>query len=573
MHARTKGIAYVVWGKTGPAVVDLERLGADGYSITGKATTAGGDEGSGRQGDFLGESIESVGDINGDQRPDLVVGAHLADATDRRNSGVAYVLYGKADANPVDLDELETGGFRLTGVDQDDQTGFDTAGAGDFNGDGIGDVAVSSLLAEPLSRPNAGAVYVVFGRRGNQPDLDLAETKDRALRIAGGAAGDTLGFSIDTLGDVNADGGADLVIGSTAVDPEYLQNGRSDKPGRAYVVFGASGEAEDDITDDPGVEEAADRGCNVATNVQVLMEDNGYTDRSADPRRIRMTGMQAYVATPRNFGTVLGVTGFAAGEDEGAEPIIEPTLLQPRDVTSHVSALAKGVDGEDSFPGYPFMARTFANDNPGATARILLVDGYLFRAMREYSGLTEGNPPTYVIAVGSPPERNRTDIRQMRRLARETKGRYYEARTPRGIERALQNIESRLRCDLDAESAFVELDTGEIEELEEVRLERGAHSADIKLTWRDRRAGFEIERIDVIRGGDVVRRIDDEDVLGSYGERDADAGVISARGRTFRAIHLRELRAGSTIRVLVRPQNGKRTGRVYGRVTQSRLRR
>ena len=85
------------------------------------------------------------------------------------------------------------------------------------------------------------------------------------------------------------------------------------------------------------------------------------------------------------------------------------------------------------------MARTFANDNPGAQARIMLVDGYLFEDMADYDGLTEGNPPTYVIAVGHPPDRSRDDIRQMRRLARDTDGRYYQARTPRGIERALQD--------------------------------------------------------------------------------------------------------------------------------------
>jgi hypothetical protein len=119
------------------------------------------------------------------------------------------------------------------------------------------------------------------------------------------------------------------------------------------------------------------------------------------------------------------------------------------------------------------MARTFANDNPGATARILLVDGFLFRRMTEYSGLTEGNPPTYVIAVGEPPDRNRADIREMRRLARETRGRYYEARTPRGIERALQAIESRLRCDLEADDYVGELSVDDDgEEVAETELDR-----------------------------------------------------------------------------------------------------
>jgi FG-GAP repeat len=454
------------------------------------------------------------------------------------------------------------------------RAGGSPAGPSDFNGDGLADLAVTGPFGEPFSRPNAGGVFVVFGRRGEPSDLDLAEIRDRALRIAGPEAGDTLGFAVDTLGDVNGDGGSDLAIGATAIDSAYLANGISTKPGRVHVVFGAAGaKAGAEITTDPGYLEERRRGCRIATNVQVLMEDNGYTDNEADPRRIRMGGMQTYVATPRNRGTVLGVTGFDEEDEELAVPIIEPTVLGPRETERLNGLLLRGVDGEDTFPGYPFMARTFANDNPGAQARILLVDGVLFRDMDEYSGLTEGNPPTYVIAVGSPEDRTRGDIRQMRRLARETKGRYYESRSPRQIERALQDIESRLRCDLETDDFFAEPDQGETEELADTEIEDATHTADVRLTWRDRRAGFEVERIDVIRGGDVVRRIDDEEIAAAYRERDATAAVSGGRGRTFRAIHVRGLQAGGRLRVIVRPQAGKRTGRVYGRVTQSRRRR
>jgi hypothetical protein len=96
----------------------------------------------------------------------VVVGAHLADARDRLNVGIAYVVFGKPDTVPVDLDHLGSGGFRITGIDEQDQTGFDTAPAGDFNGDGIDDLVVTSLFAEPLSRRNAGAAYLVWGRHG-----------------------------------------------------------------------------------------------------------------------------------------------------------------------------------------------------------------------------------------------------------------------------------------------------------------------------------------------------------------------------------------------------------------------
>jgi hypothetical protein len=98
-------------------------------------------------------------------------------------------------------------------------------------------------------------------------------------------------------------------------------------------------------------------------------------------------------------------------------------------------------------------------------------------------------------------------------------------------------------------------------------------SADVRLTWRDRRAGFEVSRIDVVRGGDVVRRIEGEAIQRAYATRSTEAALTAARGRTFRTLHVRGLRSGGRLRVIVRPQRGKRAGRVYARVTQSRRRR
>ena len=564
-----KGLAYVVWGRSEPGVVDLERLGADGYTMTGRVTRAGAGAERAANGDFVGESIEAVGDVNGDARPDVVVGAHLADARDRLNVGIAYVVFGKGDTKPVDLEHLGAGGFRITGIDEQDQTGFDTAGTGDFDGDGIDDIAVTSLFAQPLSKGNAGAAYVVWGQRGAAPDLDLAELGERAVRIAGANEQDSLGFSVAALGDVNGDGAPDLALGAPATNNTDAAMGRSQKAGATFVVFGQTAEERRERAAELGIRV---RGCNPAINVQVLMEDNSYTDDEADPERIRLSGLQAYVATPRNQGTVLGVTGFDA-DTEDAAPIIAPTLLRAAQTTDLNRALADAVDGRDSFPGYPFMVRTFANDNPGATARVLLVDGVTFGDMADAAGLTEGNPPTYVVAVGNPPDRTEDDVKEMRRLARETKGRYYEAHTARAIEKALMAIESRLRCDFGADDACAELDAGQSVDLTDTPLEPGLHSADVRVTWHDPDSGFEVEEIDVIRDDDVVTRIGPEDIQTAYGTSSSRARVSGRRGRGFRTLHIRRLHAGGRLRIIVRAQRGRRGGTVYGRVTLSRRQR
>jgi len=77
------GSAYVVFGQTTPASVDLNALGSAGFRIDGAAAT-----------DQAGSSVAGAGDVNGDGRPDVIVGAAGADNNARSNSGSAYVLFG-----------------------------------------------------------------------------------------------------------------------------------------------------------------------------------------------------------------------------------------------------------------------------------------------------------------------------------------------------------------------------------------------------------------------------------------------------------------------------------------------
>ena len=571
------GRAYVVLGRPGPGAIDLDALAPEqGYAVTGVPNTREGDTAGPR----FGESISGVGDVNGDELPDFIVGAHLQDGPDRVRGGVAYVMFGKADtAAQTAPREAGPAGFRVVGVSPDDQTGAATGPVGDFNADGLADVAVGAPFADPLSRASAGAVYVVYGRKGEQRDVDLAEIGDRGMRIAG-AEGDVIGFALDGAGDIDGDGGPDLAVGGPSIDAEYLSNLRSTKPGTAAIVFGAGPGQQPgaELISDPGFQEELARGCRPALNVQAVLDDDSYNDRNADPQRIRLEGMQAYVGTPRNFGTVIGVTGFGGGGDEseegGSTPLIEPTQITRGRVDAMKKALFQGITGEDFFPGYATMFTTLADDNPAAGARIMVIDGFTFRGVAELKGLTEGSAPTYIIAIGEPPDRTRSDIRQMRRVTRETKGRYYEARSARQLERALQLIQSRIRCDLEADNFRENLEPEEEAEVADTELEEGVHTADVTLTWRDEDEDFEIDEIQVVDDdGDIVREIDEEELDEAYETASRAAPVTAARGRTFRSLHIRGLRAGRRLRVIARSDDAGSEGRVYARVTQSRRRR
>ena len=77
------GAAYALPGSTAPADVDLSALPAGALAIDG--ATAG---------DLAGEPVAGAGDVNGDGRPDLLIGAPFADNNDLTDSGSAYVIFG-----------------------------------------------------------------------------------------------------------------------------------------------------------------------------------------------------------------------------------------------------------------------------------------------------------------------------------------------------------------------------------------------------------------------------------------------------------------------------------------------
>ncbi len=66
------------------ASIDVATLnGSNGFTLKAR-----------RSGDFIGSSVASAGDINGDGFTDLIVGAFDADPNGD-NSGASYVVFGK----------------------------------------------------------------------------------------------------------------------------------------------------------------------------------------------------------------------------------------------------------------------------------------------------------------------------------------------------------------------------------------------------------------------------------------------------------------------------------------------
>ncbi|CAC9507708.1 hypothetical protein formerly called flagellar hook-length control protein FliK, partial [uncultured Gammaproteobacteria bacterium] len=126
-------------------------------------------------------------------------------------------------------------GFFINGESSGDFSGISVSNAGDVNGDGLDDLIVGALYADPSSKLNAGKSYVVFGKQDNTDVINLSAIAagTGGFVINGESMGDHSGWSVSSAGDVNGDGLDDLIVGAYQADPSNKSNA-----GKSYVVFG-----------------------------------------------------------------------------------------------------------------------------------------------------------------------------------------------------------------------------------------------------------------------------------------------------------------------------------------------
>ncbi len=149
-------------------------LNSDGTVSTHQkiSDTEGGFGGILDDADFFGQSVASLGDLDGDGVSDLAVGA-FGDDDGGFDVGAVRVLFLNTDGTAKSHQKISDteGGF--TGIlDDGDGFGFGMASVGDLDGDGLADLAVGAFQDDD-GGPQRGAVWILFldGADTTPPDV------------------------------------------------------------------------------------------------------------------------------------------------------------------------------------------------------------------------------------------------------------------------------------------------------------------------------------------------------------------------------------------------------------------
>jgi len=178
-------------------------------------------------GDTFGTSVSSAGDFNNDGFDDVIVSAPYNKAIDV-GSGRAYIIFGKT--NPPNVIHASNADVIFNGEAFLDTFGFSVSSAGDFNNDGFDDILVGAPQDDD-GGAESGCSFIFFGS-SNPPSIIDAANAD--IKLIGEDTEDDFGFTVSSIGDFNADGFSDVIVGARWDDDG------GDKSGCAFIFFGSA---------------------------------------------------------------------------------------------------------------------------------------------------------------------------------------------------------------------------------------------------------------------------------------------------------------------------------------------
>jgi hypothetical protein len=181
----------------------------------------------------FGKSIINIGDFDGDGITDLAVGAP-GDDDGGLNSGAIYILFMNDDGTVKSHQKISDSEGNFEGkLLESDRFGRSIANIGDFDGDGITDLAVGAYRDDDGGL-NSGAIYILFMNDDGtvKSHQKISDSEGNFTDII--VAGDCFGNAITSLGDLDGDGIVDLAVGA---HDNYTPGTKYERIGAVHILF------------------------------------------------------------------------------------------------------------------------------------------------------------------------------------------------------------------------------------------------------------------------------------------------------------------------------------------------
>ncbi|MBN1150433.1 FG-GAP repeat protein [candidate division WOR-3 bacterium] len=173
---------------------------------------------SGQEWAFLGHSVSSAGDLNGDGLSDIIAGAPFFNF-EENEYGAALVFYGNAEGLSNSPD------WKAMPIQIGAEYGTSVSTAGDADDDGFDEIIIGAPMFNG-TKSWEGAGFVFTGQKEGLSDL-------LGWSFSSGVENSIFGYSVSSAGDINGDGFHDVIVGA-----HDYSNGEHFE-GAVYVFWGS----------------------------------------------------------------------------------------------------------------------------------------------------------------------------------------------------------------------------------------------------------------------------------------------------------------------------------------------